>query len=176
MVFMYPELSDLPYTLLDQWQELYYFTWWSEASFFKSGAYFYYKRKRGEGSCLWPLVSSQPTAGQVWDISHLFKCRTSSVLTFSPDTPEILPLMTLVKLCFTRVSAPWYQGPVNKIGWLARHPHPALCGSGKWQMFVGPMNWFSLTHTFEDTTWTLMTLGPLFLNMPTTLVSWHLRK
>ena len=167
MVFMYPELSDLPYTLLDQWQELYYFTWWSEASFFKSGAYFYYKRKRCEGSYLWPLVSSQPTAGQVWDISHLLKCRTSSVLNFSPDTPEIFPLMTLVKLCFTRVSAPWYQGPVNKIGWLARHPHPALCGSGKWQVFVGPITEFSLTHTFEDTTWTLMTLGPLFLNIAT---------
>lgn len=35
------------------------------------------------------------------------------------------------------------------------------------QVFVGPITEFSLTHTFEDTTWTLMTLGPLFLNIAT---------
>lgn len=46
--------------------------------------------------------------------------------------------MSPVKLLFTRTSAPWALWPENKKGYLSRHPLPALCVSGVWEVFVGP--------------------------------------
>lgn len=142
MVFMCPELSDLSTTLLQEWQGLYCFTRWSEASVIRPKHAFCSKEERGMERYLWPFFFSQPQKATYGTFPMLFKWKTPSVLTFFPDTPEIFPLMTLVKLCFTRISAPWYQEPVNKKGWLASLPYTELCGSGMCQVFFGLMTGF----------------------------------
>lgn len=167
MVFMCPELSDLSTTLLQEWQGLYCFTRWSEASVIRPKHAFCSKEERGMERYLWPFFFSQPQKATYGTFPMLFKWKTPSVLTFFPDTPEIFPLMTLVKLCFTRISAPWYQEPVNKKGWLASLPYTELCGSGMCQVFFGLMTSFFFSHAFKDPIWIYMILGPSFLNMAT---------